>query len=242
MGQILSHLDPSEPWYLGTPSGTYINRFAKGGSCIVLSGGAVESLYQHHNGLVHQAEMKALKENSGDVLIASTLQKLGIFLDERFAHFFNGESPIRTRIWSDRFCTPLVSFHGLKKADEMAKLGAKLRDRQDDHLTFWGDVWSLFDGVDLDDFDQEPIRENWDFVGRLDGRHTKTSMNVDSAERCMRLCMRDRKRCLAWSWDERNGSCSTAPWMVLGQPMPGKKSGVNARWAAELLGACRGHR
>lgn len=237
LGQILSHLDPSKPHYLGNAVGSYKGRFAQSGSAVVLSAGAVEALYQYHPELVTQAEIASLTDIWGDKLIAETLQRLGIFIDERFSHFFNGESPARTRIWSDRFCTPLASFHDLKRAEDMRRLGDKFRDRHE-MLTTWGDVWALFDGPSWDGFTEHPVREAWDFVGKL-GEGSRTSKGVGSATRCMKLCMKHRKQCLAWTWVERSKECHTSPWLILGEASPGRSSGINGNWATELKGQCR---
>jgi len=237
LGQILSHLDPSKPYYLGNSVGDFRARFAHGGSVVVLSAGAVEALYQHHPALVREAELQSLTETWGDRLIATTLQKIGIHIDERFNHFFNGEPPALTKIWHDRFCTPLVSFHELKQAEQMRRVGTKFRDRQE-KITNWGDVWEMFDGPDLAGFTDEPIRKDWDFVGKP-GPGMRASAGIDSAKRCMRLCMKHRNECLAWRWDSQSKECRTSDWMAIGTQSRGRWSGINGVLAQKLMAKCK---
>lgn len=235
---LLSHLDPSEPHYLGNTVGDYRGRFAHGGSVILLSRGAVDALFRRNPSVARAAHVEALTEKWGDKLVATTMQKLGVFIDERFNHMFNGESPRETRIWGERFCSPLVGFHELKRPEDMREAGEVLGGRKGPVL--WSDVWGLFGGEDVWTFVDEPARKGRNFVGTLkgDAKGGMVTRGVRSAEGCRGLCMRDR-RCLAWSWKEGGGLCRTAPWMVVGGEAEGIISGIMGDRAAELMRVCK---
>lgn len=235
--QVLSHLDPTEPYYLGNTVGDYRGRFAHGGSAVVLSRGAVEKLYRENPHVAADAQVNSLSEIWGDKLVATTLQKIGIFIDERFSHMFNGESPADTRISADRFCSPLVSFHELKKPEDMKALGLVFNERGT-RTTVWADVWDLFGGPGTRGFNDRPMRQDHDFVGKLDRSRTQTARGIPTAEKCMRLCMRHKKRCLAWKWDVQSKECHISPWMTVGKSQVGTVSGINGNWATELMESC----
>ncbi|SPO04024.1 uncharacterized protein DNG_06707 [Cephalotrichum gorgonifer] len=235
---LLSHLDPSKPHYLGNSVGDYRGRFAHGGSAVALSRAAVDTLYRLHGDVTYEAHVNSLTETWGDRLLATTLQKIGVFVDERFNHLFNGESALDTRIWTDRFCAPLVSFHELKRPEDMRAVGARLEGLRGPVL--WSDVWPLFGGGEMTGFNGRPMREGRDHVGKLTEGVSRTTRGVGTAEKCMKLCMRDRRRCLAWRWDSGSGECHTAPWMIVGREVEGAVAGINGAWAADLRDRCRG--
>ena len=236
--RLLSHLDPTKPYYLGNTLGSTLSRFAHGGSAIVLSRATLEKLFRAHPDAAAEAQVNSLSETWGDKLVAATLRKLNIYIDERFSHFFNGEAPLDTQIASDRFCSPIVSFHDLKKAEEMRELGRKFRERGR-RLTVWADVWDLFGGANTRGFNDRPMRQDHDYVGeKVDVRKVKTSKNVPTAERCMRLCIRQRKKCLAWRWEVKSRECYTSEWMTVGRRKAGVVSGINGDWATEMMESC----
>lgn len=104
----------------------------------------------------------------------------------------------------------------------------------------WSDVWDVFGGEDIQRFSERPMREGHDFVGMLKGEDERTPRGVvDSAERCLRLCKKDGKTCVAWRWEAGSGECHTAPWMVVGREVDGVVSGVNGEWAAEWTARCK---
>ncbi|PKS06735.1 hypothetical protein jhhlp_006809 [Lomentospora prolificans] len=235
--QLLSHLDPATPYYLGNTVGDYRGRFAHGGSAVVLSRAAVDKLYRENPHVAAEAQINSLTEIWGDKLVATTLQKINIHIDERFNHLFNGESPVDTRIASNRFCSPLVSFHELKKPEDMKALGLAFKEKGA-RPTVWSDVWDMFGGPSARGFNDRPMRQDHDYVGKLEPGRTKTSENIATAEKCMRLCMRHKKRCLAWKWDVQSKECHTSPWMTVGKRQVGVVSGINGEWAAEMMESC----
>ncbi|KAM5380161.1 hypothetical protein ACJZ2D_003612 [Fusarium nematophilum] len=124
---LLGHIDFRKPQYIGNAVGDYKARFGHGGSAILISGEAMRRLFEHP-GIVQEAYAESMTETWGDRLVATTLQKLGIYIEESYNHHFNGEPPSITRIWGDRFCSPLVSFHGLRKPGEMLHVGQRLAE------------------------------------------------------------------------------------------------------------------
>ncbi|EFX01580.1 hypothetical protein CMQ_8046 [Grosmannia clavigera kw1407] len=196
MELLLSHLDPSKPHYIGNPVGGYLGRFAHGGSAVVLSHAAIKHLFAHPR-IVSQAFRDSLSDPYGDHLLSATLMKVGIYIEEEYTQFFNGERPVITKIRADRLCAPIASFHGLRLPEEMRSTGETFRGVK--WPITWLHVWSLFNAPALRSFETEPMRENWDHVGRTD-EHTRSLENVQSASDCLALC-RSWTECLAWTWD-----------------------------------------
>lgn len=232
---LLSHLDPAKPQYIGNAVGDYKGRFAHGGSAILISGEAMRRLFEERPDVVAAAYAESMDETWGDRLVATTFLKLGIYLDERYSHHFNGEPPSITRIRNDRFCSPLVSFHGLRKPGEMAALGRSLAANMGSSPLLWHEVWQLFGREHVS---VRPVtmtmQQKHDYVGRTD-EHVRSWDDVRSANDCQRHCESDGARwCLAWTYEVETARCHCSPWMLLGAPDAEQKvSGVNwdkAEW------------
>lgn len=256
LNSILGHFDPSMPHYLGNAVGDYRQRFAHGGSSIALSRATMQSLFapaNHH--AVSKARLASLTETWGDRLLADALLRLGVPIDENASRFFNGEQPWASRLRPDRLCAPVATFHHLSTAGEMTDVGRVFRDAADPVL--WVDLWDMFSSrgrrrenraadtarpsasLSSSDWGDEatPGRLGWDHVGQLD-EHTETSTSVKDALGCSRLC-RARRKCLAWTWDERLGLCHSSPWVTVGRETAGLRSGLNVGRFEDLAGECR---
>lgn len=232
---LLGHLDPKKAQYVGNAVGDYKGRFAHGGSAILISGEAMKQLFAHPH-VVEEAYRESLDETWGDRLVATTFQKLGIYIEEAYNHHFNGEPPAITRIWHDRFCSPLISFHGLRKPGEMLAVGRTLADVHTPVL--WSTVWELFGGTPVAHLAQQPMEQKMDHVGKLD-EHGRTWGEVRSANECEAKCQQNGKWCLAWTYEVEGERCSISPWMLLGAgPVEGKASGINWKKAKGLMREC----
>ena len=231
---LLSHLDWREEYYLGNAVGDFKGRFAHGGSGVVFSRPAVQKLLSRPD-ILAEANMLALSETWGDKLVATTFQKVGVYLDERYSHHFNGERPRITRIYPDKFCSPLVSFHGVSDQDEMRKISGALGRLRNPML--WGHLWPLFGLPDISSLDDGYYHVDHDHVGRGD----EGSMHVDgldTPEECRAKCLgRYGSWCVAWTWDSRGG-CHMAPWMVIGEKPGGLISGINVPKVKGLARHC----
>ncbi|KAH7328885.1 family 31 glycosyltransferase [Stachybotrys elegans] len=235
---LLSHLDPREPQYIGNAVGDFKGRFAHGGSGILLSGEAVRRLFARPD-VVARAYADSLDETWGDRLVATTLQKLGIYLDERYSHYFNGEPPEITRIAPDRFCSPLLSFHGLRHAGAMQAVGRALVNV--DKPVLWSQLWRYFG--------TQPVRllvesrgggeaENQDHVGPGD-ELVQVWERVDTPAGCRTRCEASRRGCIAWTHDRDTRVCRASPWVVMGSGDAERKtSGVNWAKLAPLMQQC----
>ncbi|RGP80413.1 glycosyltransferase family 31 [Fusarium longipes] len=179
---LMGHIDYRKPKYIGNAVGDYKARFGHGGSGILISGEAMRQLFQHP-AIVHEAYAESMTETWGDRLVATTLQKLGIYIEEAYNHHFNGEPPSITRIWGDRFCSPLVSFHGLRKPGEMRRVGETLAEVNQPVL--WHDVWQLFGGSAISALETRPTELMADHVGKPD-EHTRSWGDVRSANACQK--------------------------------------------------------
>ncbi|KAF9876620.1 glycosyltransferase family 31 [Colletotrichum karsti] len=227
---LLAHWDPDAPQYIGNAVGDFKGRFAHGGSSVVISHEAAARLLSRRDVLA-AAQESSLAETWGDRLVATAFQKVGVYLDERYSHFFNGERPGISKIMADRFCSPLVSFHGVADPREMRAIGRAFRDSKSP--VFWGQLWEIYDAPTVGGFKRAPVRWGRDFVGRTDERSDVVA-GVGDAEACLEVCESLKKKCLAWTWVEETGECRTSPWMILGENAPGYYSGVN-RWEFERL-------
>lgn len=234
---MLDRLDPSIPAYLGNAVGDFKGRFAHGGSAVILSGGAMSLLFDLNRNLLPEAIAASLSETWGDRLVATTLQKVGVYIDERFNHFFNGESPAITRLRADRLCSPIISFHELKKPQQMLEVGNKFRHVNG--VVTWGHLWKLYGLSDLQEYMSNPIRAQHDHVGvgRLD-EAVMSEKGIASAQKCLARCNRHYKTCLAWTWDAKDRLCHISPWVIVGGVSPGMFSGINAARVQQLAGEC----
>lgn len=232
---VLGHLNPAKPHYLGNPVGDYKARFGHGGSSVVLSGATLSMLFDRHPEFVKEAHLEAPFSTFGDKLLSETLMKMGVYLDESWRRLFNGEPPHMTRMWADRFCYPLVSFHGLGSGDMMEQTGNTFKNIKEP--VFWRQMGKIYGASDFETFVNEPIRVNQDFVGRVDEQSTSVE-NVESPEACMKMCTQGSPDCLAWTWEQAGARCHLAPWAIIGDYREGVASGINAPLARELSSAC----
>ncbi|EHK41024.1 glycosyltransferase family 31 protein [Trichoderma atroviride IMI 206040] len=231
---LLSHLDPARSWYIGNAVGDYKTRFAHGGSGILLSGDAVRRLFDRPD-IVAQSYINSLDETWGDRLVGLTLIKLGIYLDERYSHHFNGEPPEMARVLGDRLCSPLVSLHGLRKPGAMEKIGHVLSERK--QPVVWGELWQLFANTSLQNAGSELVRQMRDYVGPT-GDETTEWDEIVSADAC-RLKCRNRKSCLAWTYDRETRACRASPWIVIGdEKAETRESGLDWQAVEPLLQQC----
>lgn len=225
---LLSHLNPENAHYLGNAVGDFRGRFAHGGSAIVLSGEAMRRLFRRPD-VVRAAYAESLDETWGDKLVATTLLKLGVYLEERYAHHFNGEAPEETRITQDRYCAPIVSFHGLRTATATERVSRLVGTATEP--VRWGDLVELF----------RSTAQGQDHVGPdTDKKEVKTWGVVKKASDCRRKCeVENGKWCLAWTWDERGEACQVSPWMVPGAGgAQGKVSGCNQEAVKRMQVGC----
>ncbi|KAH7256800.1 hypothetical protein BKA59DRAFT_390200 [Fusarium tricinctum] len=233
---LMGHIDYRKPQYIGNAVGDYKARFGHGGSGILISGEAMRRLFEHP-GIVQEAYAESMTETWGDRLVATTLQKLGIYIEEAYNHHFNGEPPSITRIWGDRFCSPLVSFHGLRKPGEMRRVGETLATREQPVL--WRDVWQLFGRSAISALESRRTELTADHVGKPD-EHTRSWGDVRSANACQKRCEQSGRRCLAWTYEMEIERCHTSPWLLLGADgAAGKASGLNWPQVKPLLNSCR---
>lgn len=235
MGVILGHYDTSEPHYLGNAVGDYRQRFAHGGSSIAISHAAMSKLFAPGNARVLSAAREAsLTEVWGDRLLAGTLLKLGIHIEEQASRFFNGEQPRASRLRDRRFCVPVATYHRLS-AGEMQEVGRLFREVSDPVL--WIDLWDIFGATSFEKYRDQPLRGGWDHVGRLD-EHTKTLAGAKTALGCSRFC-EARGQCLAWTWDEDEALCHLSPWLIVGTEARGRVSGLHVDRVRRLADLCR---
>ncbi|KAI1169826.1 family 31 glycosyltransferase [Nemania sp. FL0916] len=237
LNMLLGHLNFGQPHYLGNPVGDYKGRFPHGGSSVILSGAALRNLFDWHPEIVAQANLESPFAIWGDKLLATTLQKVAVYLDESYRRIFNGEHPWMTRMWSDRLCLPLMGFHGLGDKTAMEQVGEIFKDLQGP--VRWSSLAKIYGVPDYQTFIDVPIRPNINYVGRLDERST-TVENVASPEQCLDICDRHSSQCLAWIYDPNGKRCDYAPWAILGDFADGRFSGVNGKMGKRLMSRCHG--
>ncbi|KMU79174.1 hypothetical protein CISG_07537 [Coccidioides immitis RMSCC 3703] len=218
---FLGHFDSNLCYYLGNPVGDYRGRFAHGGSSVILSQATMRRLFENPE-IVSAAHEESLSETWGDKLLATTLIKLGIYLEEGYSRFFNGEPPRSAKLRSDRFCIAIMAFHGLSPL-AMLQTGRMFRHAVKPALL-------------PDTFTQQSIRQNWDHVGSLD--ESTKSINVTTAGHCGEACHADSSFCLAWTWELDTQACHMSPWVIVGDNAPGKASGLNTPRVKKLATTC----
>lgn len=224
---MLTHLSPKLPYYLGNAVGDYRGRFAHGGSGIVISGEAMRRMFSQSN-VVAQSYRDSLDEKYGDKIVATTLQKVGVYLDEKYSHYFNGEAPELARVSADRFCSPILSFHSLRTPSAMADISRVVRVST--KTLAWGD---LLDRLGT-------VTSNPDHVGHIN-EQARLWTDINDAAKCRSKCESlNSKTCLAWRYDTHTKQCYTSSWVV-----PGAKgetthvSGFNRDAVERLRERCR---
>ncbi|KAI5862559.1 glycosyltransferase family 31 protein [Durotheca rogersii] len=232
---LLGHLNYAKPHFIGNPVGDYKGRFPHGGSSVVMSGAAVSRLYDGHPEVVIEGHQESPTAIWGDKLLSTTFMKIGIYLDETYRRFFNGEPPWMTRMWIDRFCLPLVSFHGLGSGDAMVHVGETFRNMTEP--MFWRQLGRVYGAPDFASFVAEPIRANIDYVGRLD-EHSTTVDKVTEVEECVKICREHSTGCLAWTFDPGRQQCSFGRWAILGDHAEGRFSGIDGQTAQKIESLC----
>lgn len=225
---LLTHLSPDMPHYIGNAVGDYRGRFAHGGSAIIISGEAMRRLFGRR-GIVKQAYRESLDEKWGDRLVATTFIKLGIYLEERYSHYFNGESPEGTKVTKDNFCSPVVSFHSLRTPKAMERVSDVFGSRP--KPVNWGTLMELFKTP-------ASMATGQDHVGPVDEK-VKTWGKVRTGGDCQRKCDVE-KWCLAWTYDGGKQECYGSPWMVPGivEGVHGKASGFDGEIWKQLQATC----
>ncbi|KAG8170173.1 hypothetical protein KVR01_000918 [Diaporthe batatas] len=233
--RFLEHLDASRAMYLGNAIGDYKTRFAHGGSSFILSYETMRVLFEDNQEVVSQAYAASVDETWGDKLIATTLSRVGVYISERYGHFFNGERPLITKASADRFCSPVVSFHGLAQPAQMRDVGKTFAKIE--KPVFWKDLWGIYGQPDLDALDKNPIRSGQDHVGRQDD--ISMINHAGSVEKCLNSCVSQPKKCLAWAWDKKTELCIVSPWVVVGEEKPEDRySGLNVDQVRQLVSQC----
>ncbi|KAH7039752.1 uncharacterized protein B0I36DRAFT_309219 [Microdochium trichocladiopsis] len=233
---LLGHLDPAKPQLIGNPVGDYKGRFPHGGSSVIISGSAMSKLYDLNPQVVAEGHLESASITWGDKLLSTTFMKVGVYLDETYRRMFNGENPWTTRMWIDRFCAPLLSFHALGDKETMEEVSITFGKMT--KPVFWRDLADIYGAPSFSSFLEEPIRANMEYVGRLD-EYSTTVQNVDSVEKCQRICQfQNSDRCLAWSYDPRTKVCNHAPWAIIGDYLEGRLSGINPQLATTAANRC----
>jgi len=232
---LLGHLDSRLPYYLGNAVGDFRARFAHGGSTIILSHAAMTGLFIRNPKSVMTAHGESLTTIWGDRLIARALIRTGVFLDERYSHFFSGESPRFSMIRADRVCSPILSFHSLAKPEDMLATGERFKSVK--KPLRWAQV--------LDYFGTPPkwrrgiahSRHDWDYVGKPDPSVTAIQ-RIATAEQCSKECTKRSKSCMAWTWSPASKECLVSPWMTVGEKVEGKVSGISPVLPGRLEAKC----
>lgn len=185
----------------------------------------------------------------GDRLIAKALLKVGVYLDERYSHLFNGEPPRLTKIRADRLCSPVLGFHRVRGEGVMREAAGRFGRVSGPVL--WGDLWRFFgegvpwretegeEGEGGEEGEEDGVREGWDYVGELGGDPlARIVEGIETAERCRRNCEGRSWACLAWTWESEARRCYISPWMIVGGEAKEKITGVNVRRVRELERKC----
>ncbi|CAJ2513012.1 Uu.00g011310.m01.CDS01 [Anthostomella pinea] len=235
MSMLVGHLNYGKPHFLGNPVGDYKGRFPHGGSSVILSGAALSKLYDVHPQVVAEGNLESPSAIYGDKLMSTTFMKIGVYLDETYRRMFNGENPWMTRLWADRLCLPLVGFHGLGNHDDMRAVGETFGGMREP--VFWKSLGKIYGAPDYATYVDQPIRNNMDYVGRLDEWSTSVP-NTTTVEECLKICDQQSTQCLAWTYDPGSRYCHFAPWSIVGNFVEGWSSGVNGKRAQKLLNKC----
>ncbi len=201
---------------------------------MAFSRAAMDHIFTRNPKSVSRAHLESLDATWGDKLIATTAMNSGIYLEESYNRYFNGEAPQVTRIRGDRFCVPIISFHKLSPS-QMLDVGKTFKDASDS--VSWIDLWNIYGSPTFKSFLKDPIRSGWDHVGRLD-EATMTTNNVNTQEDCLQICHTHSSTCLAWTWEADSMACHISPWIIVGYSADNRFSGINVPRATRLQDEC----
>lgn len=247
--KLLARLDPHKDQYLGsvmTDGGVFGMRFAYGKAAIIISQHSLTRLFDRPD-IVLGAKRNSLRESPGDQVIAAALMKIGVYIDDRFTPFFNDVQPKYTRVNGDNFCLPLVNFHGFGSVDNLIATGKILQEHGQHKMLFNGAIWTIFHEPDIAAFKDHPVRPDHDHVGRMGTVRilqseildsTASYENVESALDCVSKCDRDWEKCLAWTWIEETRECRLASFVIVGDEVAGRFSGLHFPRAKEVGDRC----
>jgi hypothetical protein len=117
----------------------------------------------------------------------------------------------------------------------MLAAGEKFKDIT--NRVSWIGILGLYEPRKFRSFLDEPFRAEWDHVGRLD-QSTMTTDNVQTTEDCLHICLTKSKKCLAWTWETETHACHVSPWMIIGNAMENRFTGINTQRAMMLSSKC----
>ncbi|KAK0113522.1 hypothetical protein ONS95_013776 [Cadophora gregata] len=174
-------LDPSKKSLLGSLACLGELQFVHGGSGILISRAATESLVVANNGTAARWDSRIAGNCCGDGILAEAFKDIGIPVMNAWPSI-NGESPSTIRFGSTDWCEPIVTLHHVSAADAHGLRGFEDRRRDKSAPVLYSElfadlVWDMIPGS----------LENWDNMS--DG---KTVPNIKTALECTRACERDR--------------------------------------------------
>jgi hypothetical protein len=121
-------LDNKKHLFLGSTSYVNDNPFAHGGSGILLSGEAMRTVVEDHNGTAARWDPEVHNNCCGDFVLAMALKEYGIGPVMNSWPTINGESQNTIPFGDEHWCQPIVTLHHMT-VDEMEELG-KFEDRR----------------------------------------------------------------------------------------------------------------
>ncbi|KAK9476183.1 hypothetical protein V1514DRAFT_337681 [Lipomyces japonicus] len=120
----LNRLDHTKPLYMGSVVGEVFEKFAHGGSGVVLSYAAMEATFGKHFDFEFMYDMETMEDCCGDHLLARALLDHGIAISDEPAdaypyakYKFQGEPQWSVDINYENWCSPIMSFHHVSPSD-----------------------------------------------------------------------------------------------------------------------------
>ncbi|CAG8982502.1 hypothetical protein HYALB_00002282 [Hymenoscyphus albidus] len=219
--QWLETMDPMKKSYFGSEVVISGQRFAHGGSGIVLSKAAMYDIVVKNNGTAAQWDTKTHDRCCGDLVLGLALKEHGIELQDVWPSF-SGETP-KTMPFGpgtpEYLCRPALTMHHVSPAD-MTDLSEYEQQRGNrsacllllEPLTHI----ELFKSLTLDSVRAQAQRENWDNLASDPGEYGKTGgvlSKAKSLEECAKACEAD-KECFQYGF---HGKCHIGRSIRLGQ-------------------------
>ncbi|KAH9219261.1 hypothetical protein DL95DRAFT_292216 [Leptodontidium sp. 2 PMI_412] len=174
-------LDPSKKSFLGSMACLEGLPFAHGGSGILVSRGATESLVIEHNGTAARWDPRIAGNCCGDAILAEAFKAQNIPVMNSWPSV-NGESPSTIPFQSESWCQPLVTLHHVSTGDAERLRSFEDKRRKKSAPVLYSElfadlVWDMIpDSLD-----------NWDNMS--DGVKVP---KIHSPEDCVQACEKDR--------------------------------------------------
>ncbi|ANB12080.1 hypothetical protein AWJ20_315 [Sugiyamaella lignohabitans] len=225
--EVLSHFDPNQPLYMGSPAGAGRYTFAHGGSGVVLSHRTMQDTVGVDPIQVPKDyEDRTFKECCGDLMVAyMVVDRANTLITPNPS--FKGEPYYSMELKESLWCKPPVSFHHLFPHDiEVLWEYERIKRLQGKQILF-ADMYRDFVMPYIDHQIEDWDNESWTTIVTLAKDRQNNILPsteggdevrpYESLDACLKFC-EGLPDCLMYSYHKKKQQCAVAPLVKLGKP------------------------